>query len=386
VSASRAVVLVALGSVGDLLPFLAVGKVLSRRGHEVIVATHDEYEATCRMVGMEFRSIWDGRRSREAFRHASTSSPSEIWERVWREFFLPAMQPTFSAVKAVAQSRRCTVVAPWSAMGAVAACEALDLPLCTVYLSPHAVGQDDAGDGAQEPYYERALDQARLEQGLPGAGRPTSRTRVAFFPKWFYPPRRPWPDQVTATGFPLHDDALVPVSLAKLRRFLDAGEAPFVFTPGSFMDQAGDFFETALSACAELGRRAIFLTPHHRQIPPALPDSVLHLDYVPLHRILPRCAALFHHGGVGTCAQAMRAGAPQVITPIFFDQFDNAERVEQLNAGFALDRGPLSVSTVADAMLRALALGATGSGCTALRSRFGDDPSEAICDSIEALA
>jgi rhamnosyltransferase subunit B len=382
---SPAIVLVALGSIGDLLPFLAVGKALRRRGREVIVATHEEYQASCRMAGLEFCAIWDGQRSREAFRHVLTSSPSEIWERVWREYFLPAAHPTFRALEALARERRCTVVAPWSAIGAAAACEALGLPLCTVYLSPYALRQEEA-DGPGAGYPEEALEQVRLELGLPSGRSSPSRSRLAFFPRWFHPPHRPWPDDVEATGFPIHDDALIPVPLARLRRFLDAGEPPFVFTPGSFMDQAGDFFETALSVCAALGRRAVFLTPHRGQIPAGLPDSVMHLDYIPLHRILPRSAALFHHGGIGTCAQAMRAGVPQIITPIFFDQFDNAERVEQLDAGFTLERGRLGASTMAEAMLRALALGAEGAGPGTLRSHFLEDPVEAICESVEAIA
>src|SRR6202012_1799180 len=55
--------------------------------------------------------------------------------------------------------------------------------------------------------------------------------------------------------------------------------------------------------------------------------------YVPLRALLPRCAALVHHGGIGTTAEALRAGVPQVIVPLAFDQFDNAARVRALGAG-----------------------------------------------------
>jgi UDP:flavonoid glycosyltransferase YjiC (YdhE family) len=188
---------------------------------------------------------------------------------------------------------------------------------------------------------------------------------------------------VTPAGFPLHDDALVPASRSELRRFLDGGDAPLVFTPGSFMDQAGAFFEDAVDACQALGKRAIFLTPHRRQVPSTLPETVLHLDYVPLHRVLGRAAALFHHGGIGTCAQAMRAGVPQIIAPLFFDQFDNAARVEALGLGFGVNRGALGATTMAEAISRALTLQAEGSPCLAVRQRFQEqDAAEAICDQV----
>jgi UDP:flavonoid glycosyltransferase YjiC (YdhE family) len=47
---------------------------------------------------------------------------------------------------------------------------------------------------------------------------------------------------------------------------------------------------------------------------------------------------ILHSGGIGTTAQALRSGRPQVIVPFAFDQFDNAERVERLGCGVALSR------------------------------------------------
>ena len=68
------------------------------------------------------------------------------------------------------------------------------------------------------------------------------------------------------------------------------------------------------------------LTRYPEQLPPALPASVRHERYVPFSAILPRCAAIVHHGGIGTCAQALAAGIPQLVSPFGFDQPDNAVR------------------------------------------------------------
>ena len=58
-----------------------------------------------------------------------------------------------------------------------------------------------------------------------------------------------------------------------------------------------------------------------------------HFDYVPLTPLLPRCAALVHHGGIGTAAQAMAAGVPQLIMALAHDQYDNAARIQKLGIG-----------------------------------------------------
>ena len=49
--------------------------------------------------------------------------------------------------------------------------------------------------------------------------------------------------------------------------------------------------------------------------------------------LFPRVAAVVHHGGAGTTAAAARAGIPQVITPMFGDQFYWASRIVDLGVG-----------------------------------------------------
>jgi vancomycin aglycone glucosyltransferase len=49
--------------------------------------------------------------------------------------------------------------------------------------------------------------------------------------------------------------------------------------------------------------------------------------------LFPRVAAVVHHGGAGTTAAAARAGVPQVITPMFGDQFYWASRIVDLGVG-----------------------------------------------------
>ena len=57
-----------------------------------------------------------------------------------------------------------------------------------------------------------------------------------------------------------------------------------------------------------------------------------------LEWVFRRCEAVIHHGGSGTCAAALRTATPQVIFPLLFDQFSNAERLEHVEAGYCLQR------------------------------------------------
>lgn len=136
--------------------------------------------------------------------------------------------------------------------------------------------------------------------------------------------------------FPLFDPHPDAAPAPALDAFLQAGPAPLVFTHGTGNTQAAVYFRHARAAADRLGRRAIFLTPHRGQVPADLPDTMLWQDYVPLRRLLPRAAALIHHGGIGTTAEALRAGTPQLVVPLAHDQFDNAARVAALGAGAAL--------------------------------------------------
>ncbi len=108
--------------------------------------------------------------------------------------------------------------------------------------------------------------------------------------------------------------------------------------------QAAAFFKAAAEACVLLNRRGMFLTPFNEQVPHPLPEGVVHFDYVPFSRVLPLAAALVHHGGIGTSAQGLRAGIPQLAMPLSHDQPDNAARLKRLGVADWLNpkdfRGP----------------------------------------------
>ena len=80
-------------------------------------------------------------------------------------------------------------------------------------------------------------------------------------------------------------------------------------------------------------RRAIFLSRHREHIPANLPPTIRHFDFIPFSQLLPHASALVHHGGIGSCSQALASGVRQVIMPMAHDQPDAADAPRQPDHG-----------------------------------------------------
>ena len=104
----------------------------------------------------------------------------------------------------------------------------------------------------------------------------------------------------------------------------------------------------------------------------SLPDGVRYFDYVPFSQVLHRSAALVHHGGIGTAAQGLAAGRPQLIMPTTFDQPDNARRLVGLGVARSLRPRAFRGAAVASASIPSSARRASAHG--ARTSRDGSDP------------
>jgi rhamnosyltransferase subunit B len=154
---------------------------------------------------------------------------------------------------------------------------------------------------------------------------------LGLFPEWYAAPQPDWPQSLRCVGFLPAESAVVAAALApELEQFLAAGEAPVLFTPGTGHQHAADYFAAALQALQRLGRRGLLVTPHRAQLPAQLPANVMWLAHAPFSALLPRVAAIVHHGGIGTLAEALRSATPQLIVPFAYDQFDNGLRARQL--------------------------------------------------------
>jgi rhamnosyltransferase subunit B len=210
---------------------------------------------------------------------------------------------------------------------------------------------------------------------------------LTLFPDWFAPTQPDWPQPLVRGDFPLFDPNADTTLSAGLQAFLHAGPPPLVFTHGTGNTQAAAYFRHAFAAATRLGRRAVFLTPHREQVPAVLPPTVLWQAYVPLRALLPHAAALVHHGGIGTTAEALRAGTPQLVVPLAHDQFDNGARVTALGVGASLPAARLNERRLVRALVGLLDAPGLDERTRTVARRF--EPGRGIdgmCDALEFRA
>ncbi|HJY34289.1 MAG TPA: nucleotide disphospho-sugar-binding domain-containing protein, partial [Vicinamibacterales bacterium] len=103
--------------------------------------------------------------------------------------------------------------------------------------------------------------------------------------------------------------------------------------------------------------------------------------------VLPRCAALVSHGGIGTLAQGLAAGVPQLTMPMGFDQPDNATRLERLGVGRWVIPSKFDGDRVAATLRALLDDGRTAARCREWSERIrARNAIEETCDLLEQLA
>ena len=192
---------------------------------------------------------------------------------------------------------------------------------------------------------------------------------LGLFPEWYGQPQADWPPQKRLTGFPLYDGGQGEELHPRILEFCRAGTPPVAFTFGTGMAHPAELFRAALEACKILGVRGIFLTKYKNQLPDPLPSAILHSAFAPFQMLFPQCAAVVHHGGIGTVAKAMAAGTPQLICPLCFDQPDNGVRTRELGVGDFLKSRRHSGRQIADALTRLLTH-ETRSRCRVMAARF----------------
>jgi MGT family glycosyltransferase len=74
--------------------------------------------------------------------------------------------------------------------------------------------------------------------------------------------------------------------------------------------------------------------PQHEQI--TLADNMVGEEFLPQTRILPQVDLVVTHGGNNTVTEALHFGKPMVVLPLFWDQYDNAQRVHETGFGIRL--------------------------------------------------
>jgi UDP:flavonoid glycosyltransferase YjiC (YdhE family) len=164
------------------------------------------------------------------------------------------------------------------------------------------------------------------------------------------------------------------------------GERPVIFTPGSAAATLQRYFQESVQAARKLGIRAMLVTNFPEQLPPDLPPGVKAFGYLPFSRVLPHAALLVHHGGIGTLAQAIKAGIPHLVVPNGHDQFDNGFRIEKLGLGRSLPQSRYRGRPVREALRGLLSDEVLSGRCRDYATRVDSAASiTRACELIEGL-
>jgi rhamnosyltransferase subunit B len=364
---------------------MALALALQARGHRATILTNPLFQDLIEAQGVGFLPVGTVEDARAAIADPDLWHPRKGFEVVARRAMLPGMTEIYRHIETQAGSR--TVVASSGiAFGARIAQERLGVPTATVHLQPSIIRSlvDNGMAGtvrisaSQPMWFKRAffrfadwllIDRAlkapvndfRATLQLPPIDRVMHRwihspqLVIGFFPEWYAAPQPDWPPATHLVGFPLWDSRTPGSIPADAEQFLREGEPPIIFTPGSAGATMHRYFRESVASARDLRMRAMLVTNFPDQIPGDLPSHIKSFGYLPFSEVLARARLLVYHGGIGTLAQAIKAGIPHLVVPNGHDQFDNGFRIHRLGLGRVVPQTSYRSSRVVRAVRAILA-------------------------------
>lgn len=383
------IMIMAMGSRGDVQPYVALGKGLKAAGHSVRLATHENFESLVNSHELEFYPL---KGNVQAF--LEDTENRKLLEN-----------GNFLAINARAAKASQRAAIDWADGGLVAGqgmdlliagvgglflgvslAEKLKIPLLQAYIFPFTPTKAFPAvlfpqsisklGGAVNRLSHHIFRQIMWQGARTGDG--LARQQVLDLPTapfWGdynsvhlqrYPILYGLSPSVIAkpsdwqnthiTGYWFLDEAPDWSPPLALLEFLQSGSPPVFIGFGSMVSRNPE--ETAdlvLQAISLTGQRAILQSGWSGLSKRDLPDTVFMVDSVPHSWLFPQVAAVVHHGGAGTTAAGLRAGIPTIVIPFFGDQPFWGRRVAELGVGTApIPRKELTAERLAEAIHKAV--------------------------------
>ncbi|WP_326557544.1 glycosyltransferase [Micromonospora sp. NBC_01796] len=352
------VLMVVHGTDGDVLPFVAVGRQLLARGHDVTILTHAYYRNAVRAAGALFVAV-DTLAQYEA--HLADAAVQQHSQDIndFREHFDRtglADQLRFECAELIRRHRPGDTVlvgAPLTAHSVLVAGEVTGAPVVCLAQSPFQLMKVPGVAWLYEQVLADRIDAARAVHGLVPvrdwtAWMWSADAYIGLWPDWFDRAGDPAPPGTLLTGFVLGDDDQ-PVRLPpQAEELLRADVPPLLVTGGTGRLLQPDFYRCATAALARLRRPALLVVRHRDLVPEVLPPGTHWFPHLPFRALVSRVAAVVHHGGIGTVARALAARTPQVLLADGMDRPDNAARLAASGLGRALAHGRWTPSAVVE--------------------------------------
>lgn len=182
------------------------------------------------------------------------------------------------------------------------------------------------------------------------------------------PPAPDWPPALRQTGYWVRDDPADGPLVPDLEAFLGAGPPPVYVGFGSMpTPDPGAVVRDVAAVLGRLGVRGV-VSEGLAGLSPAMPSGdvpagdvtadLLGIRHAPHEALFPRCSVVVHHGGSGTTAAAVRAGVPQVVVAHAADQPYWGRRMADLGVAAApIARKDLTAARLQPALEVALSPG-----------------------------
>ncbi len=364
--------IVTLGTLGDVQPYVALGKGLKAAGHRVTLCTSSSFESFITGHGLIY-----GYLNNDLVDLARSDVGRAILENANNVFKI--ITATIKMTRLSAPMQRAMLKDSWEAaknadpdliifhplaFGGPHIAEKLGVPCILAIPLPMLVPTAELPNFGFPAWrlgrwYNRAthavalktmnlvtrgfVKQWRREQVLPPLPRGSdildTRTGAPIPVMHCYsahvgPAPSDWPESVTVTGYWFLDRPGAWRPPPELTAFLDAGDPPVYIGFGSIAGRnPARVARIAVDALARAGARGILATGWGGLEPGDLPETVLQIDHAPHDWLFPRMAGVVHHGGAGTTAAGLRHGKPTIICPFFGDQPFWGARVYALGVG-----------------------------------------------------
>lgn len=373
-------VFVAFGSLGDIYPLLAVAERM-KDTHDLVFLANEYFATHVIQRGIEFVSI--GKESDQLSAKEREDSSGETrtgrihrFENVIGKSIEPA---TLYLQELINQGVRPLVITHGNLSPASIACEKFRIPMIITYYAtsqiPHNIEDQMMCQAflGKNMWLERRINvplqklkqkfnfEIRRELNvyrqkyklplIPGAlerlqswfipGKKLAQpglkitSHIALLPDWFCDPIDQMFPYIQFMGFPFINE--LSAENKELDEFVRQNPQFIVFTPGTAVEDVEAFCSQIIPICRKLGSPGIFASKHGREIFEKMPKAddvpLFYLEHANFESLLPNARCLIHHGGIGTVAQAVRAGIPQIIRPRMYDQPANALRVMRCGLG-----------------------------------------------------
>ena len=412
------------GAYGPTNNCVGIGQVLRERGHRVVFVIEESFEGTLEAQGFEERLMRLGPPPEVE------EAPGQFWKDFIREtapvFRKPTIEqltdfiaPTFEALcdgaryvdprlteifdelkpDAIVEDNVVTFPAilasgrPWAR---IMSCNPLELkdPGLPPVFSGYST-ETDAGWEEFRAEYARTTAALRAsfatfcdEHGAPGLPEGELMHESAYLNLYVYPEEvdyartRPLAPTwhrldtcVRATDATFDPQAVLP------------GDGPLVYLSlGSLGSADVDLMRRLIDVLSRSPYRFIVSKgPQHTEF--ELAQNMWGEELVPQPAILPHCDLVITHGGNNTTTECLHHGKPMIALPLFWDQYDNAQRVEDTGIGVRLATYAFEEDELHGAIDRLLADATLRDRLAALSHRVQASPGRVrAADLIERLA